>query len=850
MLALQPTLGQTLPAPACETAPPTSQFEAMLAEVSAVISPVWPLNDYVAVNPYSGLSARSFMDARSYLRVFSDCELLMSIEHYAAEYNSGRFSLEDIESAIHELASSGISYVLSAEQIAENLTAIGIVHTSAEQPTATPNQDRPIRTIAEILSTRIGIDWNEAIIEEVSKHCAAHYDQGQATWGSPYSNLTLYQAWRKTAVHDCNIEILGLTSFRKYVSGLPQTPETAIVHLLDQLGVPQPLWSTFLLCQAFSVSGWSAWAKYQDSCGQGKNDLVCLLAIRLAYDVALADANLLSVKWSTYVELSPSSFKVPRADLEGDACVRLILLRASEIAYRNSLLSSLTFSEVRPSYNQDRRIAQMVFCIDVRSERMRRHLESLSGDIETFGFAGFFGMAFEYVRLGQRSGNLQLPVLLKPQFKVSECVHERNLSNEAVVADNLQHARSWRALWKIFQASSVSCFSFVETTGLLFGGKLLSRALGFIRKVNKMIVGVIPITRHSTLGPTLRGLIQQGLTTSRQADLAENMLRGLGITKNFAKLVVFCGHACQTDNNPLAAGMDCGACGGHSGEPNARFAAMLLNQPNIRDALAERGIAIPSDTYFIGAVHNTTTDEIEFFDVDSLPSCHKTEFEALVAYCGKASSKTLDERIPLLASSSREELQNRSQDWSEVRPEWGLAGNASMIVARRAVTRNSNLDGRSFLHSYDYTRDAEGKVLENIMTAPMIVAHWINMQYYSSTVDHRHFGSGNKTVHNIVGGFGILSGNGGDLMTGLPWQSLHTGKQFQHLPLRLQVVIDAPREMIDRVIAKHQLVSDLLRGGWLHLIAIDQQVFYRLDLDALWEPLQVDPVVRPSGVAK
>ena len=59
------------------------------------------------------------------------------------------------------------------------------------------------------------------------------------------------------------------------------------------------------------------------------------------------------------------------------------------------------------------------------------------------------------------------------------------------------------------------------------------------------------------------------------------------------------------------------------------------------------------------------------------------------------------------------------------------------------------------------------------MTAPMIVAHWINMQYFASTVDNDHFGSGNKTIHNVVGRFGILSGNGGDLMTGLPWQSLH-----------------------------------------------------------------------------
>jgi uncharacterized protein YbcC (UPF0753/DUF2309 family) len=347
---------------------------------------------------------------------------------------------------------------------------------------------------------------------------------------------------------------------------------------------------------------------------------------------------------------------------------------------------------------------------------------------------------------------------------------------------------------------------------------------------------------HAQLGPTLQGLNHQGITLSRQADMAEGMLRNLGITKDFAKLVVFCGHACQTENNPLAAGLDCGACGGHSGEPNARFAAKLLNQPYIRKAMANRGIVIPKETHFMGALHNTTTDQIEFFDLEKVPEGHRESLQELVSACAIASNQTQIERLPIVSSKSRGELLKRANDWSEVRPEWGLAGNAAFIVARRSLTKNANLDARAFLHSYDYTQDAEGKVLETIMTAPMIVANWINMQYYASTVDNHHFGSGTKTVHNVVGGFGIFSGNGGDLKTGLPLQSLHTGKQFQHLPMRLQVVIDAPREMIDRVIAKHQLVSDLLTGGWLHLVAIEGQTMYRFVQDATWESL--DPALQ------
>jgi uncharacterized protein len=852
--SLSATRGKLLPT-SCESFQDLSLLEEALAEVSEVIAPVWPLKDYVAVNPYAGISHRSFMDARAYLKVFSDCETLMPIEYFAAEYHHGHFKIEDIQMAMDELASTGETQTLTADQIAQNLNAIGLVDLSPDQLVTKPNLDRPIRTIAEIVNKWTGkdVDWSEAIVDEISKHCAAHYDQAQATWESPYKHLSLYEAWQIVAQHDRNIEILGLTGFRKFVGSLPPTPEASIAYSLEKLGVPQPLWSTLLLCQAFSVPGWSAWTKYQTSWAENscpeKNDLACLLAIRLAYDVALAKAKSLSVNWSSYVETAPSSFKLPQEILGGDSKIRLILLRASEIAYRNSLLRSLSISEGRSPQAEGRKLAQMVFCIDVRSERIRRQLESQSCDIETFGFAGFFGMAFEYATLGQRSGDLQLPVLLKPQFKVQECVHETDSAHECAAVTKRQQMRSWRMVWKSFQVSAASCFAFVETTGLLFGLKLLSRVVGYNSKLSDAKFDGIAKADHSLLGPTLRGLNHQGITTSRQADMAEGMLRTLGLTKNFARLVVFCGHASQTDNNPLAAGLDCGACGGHSGEPNARFAAMLLNQPYIRKAMADRGIPIPEDTHFLGALHNTTTDRIEFFDIEELPVGQQDALQELVGSCASATRLTQTERMPIVSCSSQIALLKRAMDWSEVRPEWGLAGNASFIAAPRSMTQKANLDARSFLHSYDYTQDTEGKVLETIMTAPMIVANWINMQYYASTVDNRHFGSGTKTIHNVVGGFGILSGNGGDLMTGLPWQSLHTGKQCQHLPMRLQVVINAPREMINRVIEKHQLVADLLTGGWLHLIAIDDQTTFRYTQAGEWEALQTEQASCVEGVS-
>ena len=222
---------------------------------------------------------------------------------------------------------------------------------------------------------------------------------------------------------------------------------------------------------------------------------------------------------------------------------------------------------------------------------------------------------------------------------------------------------------------------------------------------------------------------------------------------------------------------------------------------------------------------------------------HLGDLEELSGYTAVAGAETRNERMPIVGSDSMEDLLHRASDWAEVRPEWGLAGNAAFIVAPRSLTQNANFDGRTFLHSYDHHRDPDGSVLETIMTAPMVVAHWINMQYYASTVDQHHFGSGNKTIHNVVGRFGILSGNSGDLMTGLPWQSLHTGSDYQHEPMRLQSVIAAPRSSIEAVIAKHELLSNLLTNGWLHLIAIDEATAYRYAEDGSWQAIEsVEPV--------
>lgn len=820
-------------------------LDDLLVRVRDTMAPVWPLKDYVAVNPFLGVSERRFLNARRFLRIFSDCETLMPLSYYAAEYRAGHFSTADIETAIAELREDFFDDPpkITAAEIVRRLQAVA---TDGEESEDHPNSDRRIRTVSEFLDRFSNSDWTAAIREEIGKHCAAHYDEGQAVWSCPWKHLPLYQSWRSAAVLDRNFEFRGVTGFRKLVASLPHTPEAAIVYLLQWLGVPQRLWESVLLCTAFSIPGWAAWTKYQfeaaERSGQQNDDFAGLLAIRLAYDAALCRPFGFCVDWESVAADGHYTFESLTASPVDDSLLRYTLLRASEIAYRGQLLDSLaktqtgTLSQTPPEVS--RASAQMVFCIDTRSERIRRQIEITAGaEIETFGFAGFFGVPIEYVALGETRGTGQVPALLTPQFRVHETIDGSPTAGEEAAIERRSLMRRARQAWKSFQTAAVSCFTFVETIGVFYLLKLFRRTTGMIPWAPSARFDGVARSDHGSLSPNLAGLEREGVTESRQVELAESILKNLGLTENFARLVVFCGHASQTENNPLQAGLDCGACGGHSGEPNAKFAASLLNQAPVRSQLAKRGIHIPEDTIFVAGLHNTTTDEIAFFGASNLPPSHQQELADLAERTATATAATRTERMPLVQSRTVSDLLWRAKDWSEIRPEWGLAGNAAFIAAPRSATSGVELDGRTFLHSYDCNRDPAGKVLEQIMTAPLVVAHWINMQYYASTVDNRHFGSGTKTVHNVVGQFGIHSGIGGDLTTGLPWESLHNGQSFQHEPLRLLAVIAAPRKMIERVIEKHSVIDNLLTGGWLNLVACEDGSFYRYSQNQSWQCL-------------
>jgi uncharacterized protein YbcC (UPF0753/DUF2309 family) len=407
----------------------------------------------------------------------------------------------------------------------------------------------------------------------------------------------------------------------------------------------------------------------------------------------------------------------------------------------------------------------------------------------------------------------------------------------------------------------------VDALGFLFSAGLAGKTLApqVYQSVTGRLAGWFrhPVATTVAIDATAasaQGSAGLGFSIAEQAGMVEGGLRTIGLTAGFGRFVVACGHGSVSDNNPYFGALHCGACGGKHGDANARAFATMANHPEVRAVLRSHGIEVPDDTWFLAAKHITTSDRVEFYDVQDVPASHRDDFAALVADLARAGARQALERcrrIPRAAHGDSADrayrhAAGRTVDWANTRPEWGLSSNAAFIIGRRSLTRGRNLDGRAFLHSYDPETDPEGAILERIMMAPLIVGQWINMEHYFSAVDPWFWGSGSKVIHNVVSGVGVMLGSQSDLQTGLPLQTVNDGARHHHEPMRLLTVIEAPTARISAVIRKHALLQGLFHNGWLNLVAVEPSTgaFARYNADATWEPMsRPAPADVPAGAA-
>jgi len=765
------------------------------------IAPLWPLASSVAVNPYLGQAGLDLAHTAALLTRVSSATTVMPRAWFAERLQSGVISEDDLAAALNNCPSP-----LRPSTVAGLKQSL---HHAASART-------PLPTIADLAAEVSGIDWPAIIDERFGHWAAGWWDEGQALWAAPKRH-SAFRAWQAVATHDLTTEIAGLHGFATFVADAPDSAMEAMVRNVALLDLPAEAQPTYFHALLITLGGWAQYARFQQwqaELGGGEDSApIDLLCIRMMWETALFGQyeQSISAKWREVI----AAHAVP-SEPDADQVIDAILQEAAERSAQRALGQSLKAGSAAGTPTAP--VLQAAFCIDVRSETFRRALESLDPGVRTLGFAGFFGIGASHRRFASDVPEHRLPVLLN----ASVTSRSGTTQDEARDRSDRYLARAARA-WGRFKLAAVSSFAFVEATGPLYFGKLVRDSLAL--KTTSLPHDPLPV-------------LDPPLALDQRIAAATAVLRAMSLTGEFAPLVLMVGHGANVVNNPHASGLHCGACGGYSGEVNARLLASLLNDPEVRTGLAAAGIMVPAQTLFLGALHDTTADDVLIYAEDHPSPAHAEALSQTRTWLKSAGLIARSERaLRLPRAATGDDIPKRTRDWAEVRPEWALAGCKAFIAAPRARTGGISLNGRAFLHDYAWRQDEGFGVLELIMTAPVVVASWISLQYYGSSVDPEVWGGGNKLIHNVVGGIGVVEGNGGTLRAGLPWQSVHDGDKLVHEPLRLTVCIEAPLQAMTDILVRHDNVRALFDNRWLHLIALDDegQMAWRYTGDLEWE---------------
>jgi uncharacterized protein YbcC (UPF0753/DUF2309 family) len=716
-------------------------------------------------------------------------------------------------------------------------------------------------------------DLNDTIHPFLIRLCGAFLDQGMAYWPMPARELGFYECVREICRLPGLVEPEGLAGLAEEFdrqNHLGYTAEDAVGDGLAALRIPEDDLPEFIQRELLALPGWAGmFHRLEEQPELAPHvhlrvSLMDYLAVRITMIVvagrcagplpaepeptpdALRTARIAAARLSLAAGaagLSPADITALPADIFRVLCEEAERFDAWErrrvfhLAYeRRHELEILPVLEahrrsIRPEQPAPRPAAQVFFCLDEREESMRRHLEETDPAIETFGAAGYFGVAIDYAGIDDARSVALCPVVVKPRHAIRELplesdarVHAWRTAVRKLVARLLHTAAlSSRQLVRGWLATAaLGIFSLFP----LVLRVLTPRTYARLRERLNEIIVPRPETELSftrAAGESIEGL-GQGFSPEEKAERVYGVLAGAGLTRNFARLVAILGHGSTSLNNPHESAHDCGACGGRRGGPNARLFAAMANRPHVRQELARRGVVIPDDTWFIGGQHDSASDDIEFYDLHQLPETHREDLARLQRSLDRARAANAHERARRFEHSDPEaspqqalrHVEERSEHLAEPRPEYGHCTNAVCVVGRRAITRGLFLDRRAFLVSYDPTQDPAGEHLSRQLNAVVPVCAGISLEYYFSFVDNEVYGCGTKLPHNVTGLLGVMNGHASDLRTGLPWQMVEI-----HEPVRALFVVETTPQHLIAAVDASPAVRELVRNEWIRLAAMD-----------------------------
>lgn len=738
------------------------------------------------------------------------------------------------------------------------------------------------RTARDLLLAIAARDPNELSNPILIDLLGAYLDLGMARWSMPGRErglLACFHALMSSAPRSLpRFQLRALRRLsRAYESG--GDARTLSLSLLDELGVSPEHYPSYLSRTLLELPGWSGMVARLEHVpsdrepGAPPASLCELTAARLlldveayatcareaGYDGPLAELDrfllsldyaqptgndrnaqalfevcrLLGLSAAALSELgAPFANAVARALATFDENTRRRLLHeAYEHAHQCEVLDALQLQNRAsvPELSPAPRF-QVLFCIDDREESIRRYFEELDPAHATYAVAGFFGVAMRFRGIDDATAAALCPVVVEPHHAIEETPVPEH--EDALV--QRQRRRNFAARVR---------FEVADSSRSLARGAALTPLLGLFSTLPLTFRVLFPhaaervrrwASQRALPRPTTRLIVSRdedalhsphafGFTLEEQAERVAGTLENIGLVRDFAPIVAVLGHGATTANNPHHSAYDCGACGGRNGGPNARAFAAMANAASVRERLRARGIDIPAGCWFVGGLHDTTTDAVQLFDVELLPAALHGELASLRAALDRARGMSALERCrkfeharrTLTPEAALRHVEERAVDLSQARPELGHATNAVCLVGRRALSRGLFLDRRSFLVSYDPEIDPDLRILERVLGAVVPVGAGINLEYYFSTVDNEVWGSGTKLPHNLACLLGVMEGTSGDLRTGLPRQMIEV-----HDPVRLLTIVEAVPEAILEVASRQPELSQLVTNEWVRLASV------------------------------
>ncbi len=736
-------------------------------------------------------------------------------------------------------------------------------------------------------------DMDDVVNPLLIKLSSVFLDQGMAYWPMPNRQAGFWAA---------SVELLrqpgavtadklgGLSGRIRAWSKLDSS--AAVIAALEALAVPEAEWEEFLQAELLSLAGWAGLMHQLEADPtlapheRVPAKLVDFLAVRL---LLMASTTLPIERTKGSRDRDTKSWRLTQAAILFDAAqlaghslseltqwsddqvasFRASVLRfgdwerrrvwheAYERRHERQILLPLRRHASKPGTPMPERLAaQVFFCIDEREESVRRHLEEVDPEVETFGAAGFFGVAMNYVGIDDAHGVALCPVVVKPQHAVTERpaagheqTHDRRMAMRRLWAKFArEYFVSSRTLLRGWLGTSVlGIFSLFPLAARVFS----PRRYGLL--IEWLNASVLPEPRtelafmrsDEASHQATHGLLA-GFTVQEKIDRVASVLAPAGLRKGMARIVVVLGHGSTSLNNPHESAHDCGACGGRRGGPNARIFAAMANHPKVRRGLHERDISIPDDTWFVGGYHDTCNDDIDLYDLEEVPASHRRDLDRLRVSLDEARARSAHERgrrFEAFGDSKRpidglHHVQERAEHLAEPRPEYGHCTNSVCIVGRRGTTRGLFFDRRAFLVSYDATLDPTNALLGAVLGAVIPVCGGISLEYYFSYVDNERYGCGTKLPHNVTGLVGVMNGYEGDLRTGLPWQMVEI-----HEPVRILFIVETTPDRVLETIRKNPLNWEFLNNRWIRLAAMDPMDGSRIHMyrgDGVWERIEGD----------